>query len=357
MIGAAEALFGPYDWERFDILTMPPSFPYGGMENPRLTFLTPTLIAGDRSLVSRRRARARALVDRQPRHERERRALLAQRRLHRVRRAPHRRGARGRRAWPRCTPRSVGASSTSRSSGSRTSPRLTQLRTHLDGVDPDEAFSLIPYEKGYLFLCAIEARGRPRARSRAGCAATSRRSASARSRPTTSQRTSRRRCPARSPQANAHAWLDGAGVPANAPPLRSAKLDAIEALGATLPTREQTAAWSPTEWALYLESVPRPAPEATCRALDAQYQLTREHELRRARAVADARAQVGLPRGACRASSRCSATVGRMKYLRPLYTALAADAATRDRREPRSSRSTRASYHPIARQMVETIVR
>ena len=52
MIGAAEALFGPYDWERFDILTMPPSFPYGGMENPRLTFLTPTVIAGDRSLVN-----------------------------------------------------------------------------------------------------------------------------------------------------------------------------------------------------------------------------------------------------------------------------------------------------------------
>src|SRR3569623_844504 len=52
MIGAAEALFGPYDWERFDILTMPPSFPYGGMENPRLTFITPTVLAGDRSLVS-----------------------------------------------------------------------------------------------------------------------------------------------------------------------------------------------------------------------------------------------------------------------------------------------------------------
>ena len=46
---AAEALFGPYDWERFDLLTMPPSFPYGGMENPRLTFLTPTLLAGDRA--------------------------------------------------------------------------------------------------------------------------------------------------------------------------------------------------------------------------------------------------------------------------------------------------------------------
>ncbi|HWJ36452.1 MAG TPA: M1 family metallopeptidase [Steroidobacteraceae bacterium] len=52
MIEAAEKLFGPYRWDRFDILVMPPSFPAGGMENPRLTFVAPTVIAGDKSLVS-----------------------------------------------------------------------------------------------------------------------------------------------------------------------------------------------------------------------------------------------------------------------------------------------------------------
>ena len=52
MIVAAEALYGPYEWGRYDILVMPPSFPFGGMENPKLTFATPTIIAGDRSLVS-----------------------------------------------------------------------------------------------------------------------------------------------------------------------------------------------------------------------------------------------------------------------------------------------------------------
>lgn len=51
MIVAAEALYGPYRWGRYDLLVLPPSFPYGGMENPRLTFATPTIIAGDRSLV------------------------------------------------------------------------------------------------------------------------------------------------------------------------------------------------------------------------------------------------------------------------------------------------------------------
>jgi aminopeptidase N len=52
MIAAGEKLFGPYRWGRYDILVLPPSFPVGGMENPRLSFITPTVIAGDKSLVS-----------------------------------------------------------------------------------------------------------------------------------------------------------------------------------------------------------------------------------------------------------------------------------------------------------------
>jgi aminopeptidase N len=52
MLIAAEQLVGPYRWERYDALVLPPSFPFGGMENPRLTFATPTILAGDRSLVS-----------------------------------------------------------------------------------------------------------------------------------------------------------------------------------------------------------------------------------------------------------------------------------------------------------------
>ncbi|HEY0552808.1 MAG TPA: M1 family aminopeptidase/hydrolase, partial [Thermoanaerobaculia bacterium] len=52
MIAAAEALYGPYKWGRYDIVVLPASYPYGGMENPRLTFATPTILAGDRSLVS-----------------------------------------------------------------------------------------------------------------------------------------------------------------------------------------------------------------------------------------------------------------------------------------------------------------
>ncbi|KPN17399.1 aminopeptidase [Xanthomonas sp. Mitacek01] len=52
MIEVTEQLYGPYRWERYDLLILPPSFPYGGMENPRLSFITPTVIVGDKSLVS-----------------------------------------------------------------------------------------------------------------------------------------------------------------------------------------------------------------------------------------------------------------------------------------------------------------
>ena len=52
MVIATEEIYGPYLWDRYDLIVLPPSFPFGGMENPRLTFATPTIIAGDRSLTA-----------------------------------------------------------------------------------------------------------------------------------------------------------------------------------------------------------------------------------------------------------------------------------------------------------------
>jgi leukotriene-A4 hydrolase len=52
MLETTEETFGPYRWDRYDLLILPPAFPIGGMENPRLSFITPTVIAGDKSLVA-----------------------------------------------------------------------------------------------------------------------------------------------------------------------------------------------------------------------------------------------------------------------------------------------------------------
>lgn len=52
MMKAASHLYGDYQWKQYDLMVLPYSFPFGGMENPRLTFVNPTILAGDRSLVS-----------------------------------------------------------------------------------------------------------------------------------------------------------------------------------------------------------------------------------------------------------------------------------------------------------------
>ena len=52
MLDQTSSKYGPYSWDRYNLLILPPSFPFGGMENPRLSFITPTVIAGDKSLVA-----------------------------------------------------------------------------------------------------------------------------------------------------------------------------------------------------------------------------------------------------------------------------------------------------------------
>ena len=93
MVEAAERLYGPYRWGRYDVIVLPPSFPYGGMENPTLTFLTPTFIAGDRSLVGLvAHELAHQLVG-QSRHQRGLVGQLAERGLHLLFREPDHGGA------------------------------------------------------------------------------------------------------------------------------------------------------------------------------------------------------------------------------------------------------------------------
>ena len=352
MIGAAEALFGPYDWERFDILTMPPSFPYGGMENPRLTFLTPTVIVGDRSLVSvvahelAHSWTGNLVTNANAEHFwlNEGFTMYAERRIVEALEGVDMaalNAALGRRELDESLERFA------------KTPAMTKLRTHLEGIDPDECYSLIPYEKGYLFLTQIEAAvGRDVfakwLRSyldafRFGAITTE-----------DFERHIEAALPGALAKANARAWLDGEGVPPNVIMATSQRLAAIESIGAAVPTKEQSKAWTPIEWALYLESVPRPASHETCHALDAAYSLTASSNFDvlvpwLTLALKSAYSPV-LPR-----VQQVLGEVGRMKYLRPLYTALAADPRTRATAVATFERNA-PSYHPIARQMVEGVL-
>src|SRR5690606_16885271 len=158
MLESAEALYGAYAWGRYDVLVLPPAFPFGGMENPRLTFATPTLLAGDRSLV--------AVVAHELAHSWsgnlvtnktwgdlwlnegftvyfERRiveqifgleratieAVIGKHELLEELRDPELLGAK---------------------------PEFQKLAQDLRGIDPDDSFSGVPYEKGALLLVALE---------------------------------------------------------------------------------------------------------------------------------------------------------------------------------------------------------
>ncbi|HLL22470.1 MAG TPA: M1 family metallopeptidase [Kofleriaceae bacterium] len=352
MVRLAESLFGPYDWDRFDILAMPPSFPYGGMENPRLTFITPSVIAGDRSLVGvvahelAHSWTGNLVTNANAEHfwlnegftvYAERRILEA---LDGVEVAALD-AALGRRALDESIERFAKR------------PELTKLRTELWGVDPDDAYSQVPYEKGYFFLATLE-----QAVGRAAFdawlktyLATFRFQAI-----TTDDFIAHfeRAFPGTLARVDATTWIDGTGMPEITKPA-STKLERIEAIGAALPPPDVARAWTPTEWMIYLESLPKtPASLPLCRALDTEYHLTDSTnydvvvvwlELS-LRAGHDVLARV----------EQVLASMGRMKYLRPLYKALAGNVATRARAH-RVFEQLRPTYHPIAQQVVEMVLR
>ena len=153
MIDVTEKLFGEYRWGRYDLLILPPSFPYGGMENPRLSFITPTVIAGDKSLVN--------LIAHELAHSWSGNLVTNQtwRDLwlnegftsyveNRIMEAVF------------GTERALMEQALSAQSLSYQLAELpandTQLYIDLKGRDPDEAFTSVPYIKGQLFLSYLE---------------------------------------------------------------------------------------------------------------------------------------------------------------------------------------------------------
>jgi leukotriene-A4 hydrolase len=352
MIEAAERLFGSYDWERFDLLVMPPSFPYGGMENPRLTFLTPTLIAGDRSLVN--------VVAHELAHSwtgnlvsnasaehfwlNEGFTVYAERRILEElegRSSAELHAAVGRRELSKDLEHLAAQ------------PGLTRLRTQLAGVDPDHAFSSVPYEKGYLLLRALEeAVGRER-----WDAFLRRYMQAYRFQSITTEQLLElleRELPGALQSVNADAYLHEDGLPESAPVPHSERLTRVLALAPGLPDATTAAAFSALEWQLYLESLPHPAPPELCAELDTRFQLSASGNaeilfawlvlaVESSYAPAMARAETFLGQ------------VGRMKYLRRLYRALSRQPGMRARTRALFERC-RAGYHPIARMVIENLL-
>ena len=357
MIARAEDLFGPYDWDRYDMLVLPPSFPYGGMENPRMTFLTPTLLAGDRSLVD--------VVAHELAHSwtgnlvtnadmehfwlNEGFTVWAERRLLEAlhgEEATVLAWAIGEKALEESMER-FGAGSP-----------LTRLRTELGGTDPDDSFSSIPYEKGARFVVLLE--------RAAGRESFDRfmREYMARFR-FTSITTEEflafldERLPGLAARVDARAWLYEPGLPANAPAFRSARLEALVRLASEfprgeLPSTEAASGWSPAELLVYLQNLPREIDREGCAWLDRALSLTGRgnHEIlvEWLTIAAGSDYEPAFPR-----LRDVLLRVGRMKYLRPLYGAMGRHPRTRAlAREVFAAAAPR--YHALSRRVAASVI-
>jgi hypothetical protein len=220
-------------------------------------------------------------------------------------------------------------------------------------VDPDEAFSQVPYEKGYLLLRALE-----EAVGREAFDPYLRRYLDTyRFKALTTEefvQFTEAQLPGALARVNADAYLHAPGIPVGAPAPRSERLEQLRALTGQLPSDAQAQAWTPAEWQLYLEWLPPSTPKHAFKELDERFHLTRSRnsEVLVAWLVAALRADYAP---AVVRTEQLLGEVGRMKYLKPLYTQLAAGRKHRALARAVYERN-RERYHPIARQGVEAIL-
>lgn len=149
-------LYGPYRWGRYDLIVLPPSFPFGGMENPRLSFMTPTLIAGDKSLTNVvAHELAHSWSGNLVTNSNWRDAWLNEGFTSYVEnRVMEDLYGKGRAVMEQA----LSLADLKRDIAGATRPELTQLKLPVDLAHPDDAFSQVAYVKGQYFLMFLEER-------------------------------------------------------------------------------------------------------------------------------------------------------------------------------------------------------
>jgi len=360
MIQATEKQFGPYRWGRYDLLVLPPSFPFGGMENPKLTFATPTILAGDRSLV--------ALVAHELAHSwsgnlvtnatwndfwlNEGFTVYLERRIVEAVYGVDRRGM-----------EDVLGIGELRADLARLDPRDQKLQLDLIGRDPDDGMTQVAYEKGALFLIELE---RVFGRDRFDPFLRGYFDAHAFQSITTDQFAAylQRHLldpnPALAGQIDVKAWLHQPGLTVKFTEPSSARLDAVDQAAkawsaSQTPAQDlRTADWTTQEWLQFLRKLPEPLDSAKMTALDAVFHLTAKPNAeiagqwllmaaRNQYHPADPRIESFL------------ATVGRRKFILPIYRALMQTPGGAQQARG-IYRKTRPFYHPIAIESVDKML-
>lgn len=367
MLQSAEGLYGKYAWGRYDVLVLPPAFPFGGMENPRLTFLTPTLLAGDRSLV--------AVIAHELAHSwsgnlvtnatwgdlwlNEGFTVYFERRI-----LEQIYGA------ERATIEAVIGKhelveelNDPDQLGDK--PEFQKLAQNLRGIDPDESFSGVPYEKGALLLVSLE-----QAYGREVFDVFLRKWFSTHAFGSVS--TPEFRSFVKRELFDAHpvldsqnkpdldAWIDHPGLPESAPDPESDVLAKVAdgakdfAAGKLAAKEIKPKGWTAWHWLHFLRSLPSDLGPNRMRELDKAFSLT---ESTNAEILGEWLVMAAHNRyePAYTRMESFLIEVGRRKFLTPIYRALVASPEGREQARAIYAKA-KPGYHAISRRTISALV-
>jgi leukotriene-A4 hydrolase len=358
MIQANEKMFGPYRWSRYDILVMPPSFPEGGMENPRLSFITPTVIAGDKSLVSviaheLAHSWAGNLVGNATWRDFWLNEGFTDYMESRIMTAVY--------GEPRSSLEAVLGVETLRKDLAKLKPADQVLAIDLRDRDPEDGFSYIPYEKGRLFLNYLDAKfGRERfdAFLRGYFDHFAFKSVNSEQFMAYLQENLLDRFPGIVTRAQVNTWVLGPGLPADAVLPVTNLFQPVDAardawLGGKLAAKKVGADWIAQQWLHFLDGMP-PLGASQLAELDKAFALSKSPNAEIAHSwfklVIANNYQPGYPR-----LEEYLRTIGRRKLIEPLYESLMKTPAGTEVAK-RVFAKARPGYHPETVKAVEAIV-
>lgn len=360
MIQAAEKLFGPYAWNRYDVLVLPPSFPYGGMENPLLTFATPTVLAGDKSLVS--------LIAHELAHSwsgnlvtnatwrdfwlNEGFTTYCERRIQET-------------VYGEARARMEAVLGRQELEAEMKDMAAKDQVLHVDlaGRDPDDGATLVPYEKGALFLMALEqAFGRERMDAFVAAYFQKFRFQSI----TTAQFRAfletnlLARDAAAAAKVPVEEWITQPGIPASAPRITSDAFAAVDEVagqwkqGEAPQSKARTADWNTQQWLHFLRAVGTEPKAAAMTALDRTFAFSKtgnaEIRFEWLRMALRANYSAAFPQ-----VERFLVEVGRRKFVRPLFEEMLKTAEGTAMAKKIYAKA-RPGYHPITAATVDAML-
>lgn len=362
MIDSAETLYGPYAWGRYDVVILPPSFPFGGMENPRLTFATPTIIAGDRSLV--------ALIAHELAHSWSGNLVtnetwndfwlnegftvyFEQRIMEKIFGKPYE---------EMLTKLGMGdLERTLEELESEGREEDTHLYLDLDGRDPDDGLTDVAYEKGRFFLQTIESiTGRERFDVFLKKYFTENKFKTMNTEGFIAYLNTHLLSTEEQSELHANEWIYGPGLPDNAPIPNSMELDRVETAIAKFNNNRIDASainaegYTTHHWLCFLRGL-KNLDADKMRQLDAAFQFTETGNSEIAcdwfKHAIDQHYKPAYP-----AMKTFLTSVGRRKFLTPLYTRLAATAENKEW-AIEVYKQARPQYHSVSYNTIDGILK